>query len=97
MRLTRRNILRTGASALVAPALTAFAPGGRALAQAPQTPAPQSEAWRHALSLFGDVKYPPGFKNFEYVNPAAPRGGVVRTTAIGSFDNFNMVIGGVRG
>ncbi len=90
MRLTRRNILRAGASALVAPALTAFAPGGRALAQT-------SDDWRHALSLFGDVKYPQGFKNFEYVNPAAPKGGVVRTTAIGTFDNFNMVIGGVRG
>ena len=26
----------------------------------------------HALSMFGDLKYGPGFKHFEYVNPAAP-------------------------
>ncbi len=31
-------------------------------------------AWRHALSLFGDVKYPAGFKRFDYVNPDAPQG-----------------------
>ena len=29
--------------------------------------------WRHALSLFGDVKYPADFKRFDYVNPDAPR------------------------
>jgi microcin C transport system substrate-binding protein len=34
--------------------------------------------WRHALSLFGDVKYPADFKRFDYVNPDAPKGGVVR-------------------
>jgi len=28
--------------------------------------------WRHALSLFGDVKYPADFKRFDYVNPDAP-------------------------
>jgi hypothetical protein len=33
-------------------------------------------AWRHALSLFGDVKYPADFKRFDYVNPNAPKGGV---------------------
>ena len=30
-------------------------------------------AWRHALSLFGDVKYPADFKRYDYVNPDAPR------------------------
>jgi ABC-type oligopeptide transport system substrate-binding subunit len=29
------------------------------------------------LSLFGDLKYPAGFKHFDYVNPKAPKGGVV--------------------
>jgi microcin C transport system substrate-binding protein len=41
------------------------------------TAAPAQEVpannWRHGLSLFGDLKYPPGFKHFDYVNPAAPR------------------------
>ncbi len=35
-------------------------------------------AWRHGVSLFGDLKYPPGFKQFDYVNPQAPKGGDVR-------------------
>ena len=49
------------------------------------------------LSLFGDVKYPAGFKQFDYVNPQAPKGGSVRMIAIGTFDNFNMAVAGVRG
>ena len=31
--------------------------------------------WRHGLSLFGDLKYPPEFRHFDYVNPQAPKGG----------------------
>ena len=50
-----------------------------------------------ALSLFGDVKYPAGFKHFDYVNPDAPKGGTVRQIAVGTFDNFNMVVAGVKG
>ncbi|MBD1548238.1 extracellular solute-binding protein [Roseibium aggregatum] len=30
---------------------------------------------RHGLSVFGDLKYPPGFSHFAYVNPDAPKGG----------------------
>ncbi|MBA4782499.1 MAG: ABC transporter substrate-binding protein [Rhizobiales bacterium] len=29
----------------------------------------------HALSIFGDVKYPRDFAHLDYVNPAAPKGG----------------------
>ena len=58
----------------------------------------QSELkWRHALSLFGDIKYPADFKRFDYVNPDAPKGGTVRQYAIGTFDNFNVVVEGVKG
>jgi microcin C transport system substrate-binding protein len=53
--------------------------------------------WRHALSLFGDVKYPAGFKRYDYVNPDAPKGGVVRQLQTGTFDNFNLVVEGVKG
>ena len=49
------------------------------------------------MSLFGDLKYPPGFKQFDYVNANAPKGGAVREIALGTFDNFNMVIAGVKG
>lgn len=59
--------------------------------------AAQDKAWKHGLSLFGDVKYPAGFKNFDYVNPAAPQGGTVRLGAFGTFDNFNEVVAMVKG
>jgi microcin C transport system substrate-binding protein len=53
--------------------------------------------WRHGLSLFGDVKYPADFKRFDYVNPDAPKGGVARMISIGTFDNFNIAVAGVKG
>jgi microcin C transport system substrate-binding protein len=57
----------------------------------------QEKTWTHGLSLFGDVKYPAGFKNFDYVNPQAPKGGAARQIAFGTFDNFNIVVAGVKG
>src|SRR6185312_2825077 len=36
-------------------------------------------------------------KNFDYVNPSAPKGGTVRQIAFGTFDNFNTVVSGVKG
>jgi microcin C transport system substrate-binding protein len=53
--------------------------------------------WRHGLSLYGDLKYKPDFKYFDYVNPNAPKGGSARQVAIGTFDNFNPVVSGVKG
>ena len=53
--------------------------------------------WRHGLSLFGDIKYPADFKHFDYVNPDAPKGGAARQIAVGTFDNFNIVVAGVKG
>ncbi|TFZ08262.1 extracellular solute-binding protein [Ramlibacter humi] len=46
----------------------------------------------HAYAQFGDVKYPPGFTHFDYVNPAAPKGGEIRMvppTRNTNFDKFN--------
>jgi microcin C transport system substrate-binding protein len=57
----------------------------------------QDRDWKHGLSLFGELKYPAGFKNFEYVNPSAPKGGSARQIAFGTFDNFNRVVAGVKG
>jgi microcin C transport system substrate-binding protein len=88
MRLTRRTVLKTGALALTASAAgIAGSPAARA----------QQRTWRHGLSLFGDLKYPADFKNFDYVNVNAPKGGTARLIAIGTFDNFNAVTGGVKG
>ncbi|MGE0210826.1 MAG: extracellular solute-binding protein [Parvibaculaceae bacterium] len=50
---------------------------------------------RHGLSVFGDLKYPPDFKHFDYVNPDAPKGGRIATMGVGAtgtFDTFNAYI-----
>jgi microcin C transport system substrate-binding protein len=99
MRLTRRSLLQTSALALAAPAATvldALVQPETAAAQPAAASVPAAE-WRHGLSLYGDLKYPAGFKQFEYVNPSAPKGGAARMIAFGTFDNFNMVTGGVKG
>ncbi len=58
---------------------------------------PQTAPWRHGLSLFGELKYPPGFKQFEYVNASAPKGGTAREIAIGTYDNFNLAVAEIKG
>ncbi|HLL26702.1 MAG TPA: extracellular solute-binding protein [Xanthobacteraceae bacterium] len=52
----------------------------------------QSPEWRHGLSLLGTPKYPAGFTRFDYVNPDAPKGGLVRLSEDGTFDSFNFII-----
>jgi microcin C transport system substrate-binding protein len=94
--LTRRHLLQSGAFAAIAPALGSAA-GLPAIGSAHAQSAPDGLAWRHALSLFGDIKYPADFKRFDYVNPDAPKGGVVRMISIGTFDNFNIAVMGVKG
>ena len=54
-------------------------------------PACSDEA-RHGVSLFGTPKYPAGFKHFDYVNPQAPKGGMLRYAVVGSFDSLNSYI-----
>jgi microcin C transport system substrate-binding protein len=91
--VNRRTLLASTAFALGARELPLFAWTGPAQAQEPAA----YLVWRHGLSLFGELKYPPAFKQFDYVNAAAPKGGVVRQTAIGTFDNFNTTVAGVKG
>jgi microcin C transport system substrate-binding protein len=66
-------------------------------ANAPAEENTQERTWRHGASLFGDLKYPAGFMHFDYVNPNAPKGGAVRLTGFGTYDNFNPVVAGVKG
>src|SRR5215467_19599 len=54
-------------------------------------------AWRHGLAKFGELKYPTSFKHFDYVNPQAPKGGAAAQIALGTYDNFNLVVAGVKG
>lgn len=46
----------------------------------------------HGIAMHGDLKYPPGFNHFDYVNPDAPKGGKVIESALGTFDSFNNFI-----
>ncbi|WP_445502289.1 extracellular solute-binding protein [Microvirga sp. G4-2] len=59
--------------------------------------AAQEAQWRHGAALLDEPKYPAGFKHFDYVNPNAPKGGLVRLGAQGTFDSFNIVVAGVKG
>src|SRR5258708_18956725 len=92
--IPRRKLLQGSAFAALAPALGTVA-GVPAINPANAQSASEP-AWRHALSLFGEVKYPADFKRFDYVNPDAPKGGVARMISIGTFDNFNIAVMGVK-
>jgi len=50
-------------------------------------------AWSaHGYALWGDLKYPNDFSNFDYVNPAAPKGGELRLVSnlrSSTFDKYN--------
>jgi microcin C transport system substrate-binding protein len=87
--LTRRRLLRMAGAACVVPTVGVPQPARSA------RPVPQP--WRHGLSLFGDLKYHSGFAHFDYVNPRAPKGGVARQGAFGTYDNFNTVVAGWKG
>jgi microcin C transport system substrate-binding protein len=53
-------------------------------------------AGTYGVSLFGELKYGSDFKNFDYVNPTAPKGGTMKFSAIGTYDTFNpFVVKGV--
>ena len=72
--LTRRDTLVLGAGALASAVLSPAAAG-----EGPE---------RHGISAFGDLKYPPDFKHFDYVNPNAPKGGLF--SHIGPTRAFNQ-------
>ncbi len=59
--LTRRHALGLGIGALSAARF--------------RSAAADNGAGMHGMSVFGDLKYPADFHHFDYVNPAAPKGG----------------------
>ncbi|WP_020179582.1 extracellular solute-binding protein [Methylopila sp. M107] len=92
---TRRDALfYAGAAAAVG----SFALGG-ARAQTEGAPAAPAAAEgdpkafgpeRHGLSAFGELKYPPDFKHFDYVRPDAPKAGVFSQTPVTTAYNQNL-------
>lgn len=77
MTISRRSLLKLAA---MAPATQLFGI---------QIAAAEDRDFRHAITLFNDIKYPPDFAHFGYVNPQAPKGGRVRFGIVGSFDSLN--------
>ena len=68
--LTRRALLAGAAASAVAPMLGPWPRRAFAAEPAASTGLPM-----HGLSVFGDLKYPADFKNFDYLNAEAPKGG----------------------
>lgn len=94
MAITRRDLLLAGTAAAALPALGS---AGVPVIGAAEAQSTGELPWRHALSLFGDIKYPADFKRFDYVNPDAPKGGSARLISLGTFDNFNIAVAGIKG
>jgi microcin C transport system substrate-binding protein len=74
LELTRRETLLLGAAGLAS--------------SLPQNVEAAQDSERHGVSAFGDLKYPPDFKHFDYVNPNAPKGGVF--SHVGATRAFNQ-------
>ena len=56
--------------------------------------ATEGESESHGLSIFGDLKYGPDFRHFDYVNPQTPKGGAFSaqiSSIVGNqnFETFN--------
>lgn len=77
LHLSRRDALRLGAATLTC----ALAPAAVA----------REAAELHGISAFGDLKYPADFKQFDYVNAAAPKGGIFSQVATTVIYNQNPV------
>ncbi|WP_460045167.1 extracellular solute-binding protein [Pseudomonas sp. S2_H01] len=75
-----RAVTRAGGLFLLGPLLLGMACSSQA--------APQ-----HAITLYNEPpKYPADFKHFDYVNPDAPKGGILRSAGFGGFDSLNPFI-----
>ncbi|MEM7523124.1 MAG: ABC transporter substrate-binding protein, partial [Pseudomonadota bacterium] len=75
--MTKRLLLAAGLIAGLAPFAAAESPGTGPM---------------HGLAMHGAPALPGDFTHFPYVNPNAPKGGVLRQAAIGTFDSFNPYI-----
>ncbi len=91
--MNRRSLLTSALLALAARGLPLPAWTRSAEAEEKNT----SLVWRHGVSHFGDLKYPSGFKQFDYVNATASKAGAARLIVLGTYDNFNMVVAGIKG
>jgi microcin C transport system substrate-binding protein len=87
--MTRRAALQAGGALLVAPTW-ALAENGDA--SAVPAASPEDGVGSHGLSTFGDLVQKPDFKAFGYVNPSAPKGGIVGQEMYGTFNSLNAYV-----
>lgn len=59
------------------------------------SPGAFADDWRTVSSLIDPDAAQPPFEHYDYVNPDAPKGGTLNSSAYGTFDSFNAFI--VRG
>ncbi|TXN82858.1 extracellular solute-binding protein [Methylobacterium sp. WL8] len=95
--MTAHPVIGRFFAATLAAALTLSCIAGPAAAQSEPAPPAAGAGWVHAVTLMGQPKYGPDFKHFDYADPGAPKGGLVRLGAQGGFDNFNLVVSGLKG
>lgn len=87
---SRRQVLKFTGAAALASGLGPLAASGAWANSGPL----------HGLSVFGDLKYGPGFTHFDYANPDAPKGGTFRFRApswaynqnASTYNSFNSFI-----
>ena len=89
--MARMTIAFHGRAAAAA-ALFSFAAADLAATATATTDQAASSEFRHGLSAFGDLGYPPDFEHFAYVNPDAPKGGTYSTFDIGTFDSLHNYV-----
>ncbi|MDP6096360.1 MAG: ABC transporter substrate-binding protein, partial [Gammaproteobacteria bacterium] len=56
------------------------------------TPYAVAFEYSHGTSYIEPLKYSADFSHFEYVNPNAPKGGIVRFPDYGTYDSFNGIL-----
>jgi microcin C transport system substrate-binding protein len=88
-RLSRRQILAGGAVGVLAPG---FLPLLRRSAAAQAATEPAGEIETHGLSTFGDLNEKTDFAAFSYVDPKAPKGGIISEDLLGTFNSLNAYI-----
>lgn len=102
MKRMRAALARTAlalAAVLLPPAGLAASHADAAQGVLGQT-APNGGIWRHGISVFGDLRYPPDFTHFDYADPDAPKGGELRlipseaylNQAFTTFDTLNIFV-----
>lgn len=80
-KLTRRHML----------ALMGSAAGGALFASSRQARAATvASGLRHGMSVFGELKYAKDFPHFDYVNPAAPKGGTLSQVPVSGAYNASL-------